>query len=212
MAHDEPARQCFTWHLLGKLPDPVHRKRDDGSLDPYSVRFCCPGHDDNKASAGISVVNDQVKYNCFVCSRQKFRLALHREYDIDLACLPLAAAEKQDALDYLADLLAAETSSHAEIRLRALAAIEGYRGLPRGYELERLARLTSVSRGKAYSFRSRPDPAKTANPSSYTESGKAVKQPRSGAQRKVPSGDKVPPGDTKKSPQGTRTARHKPDR
>ena len=183
MAHDEPARQCFTWHILSKLPDPVHRKRYDGSPDPYSVRFRCPGHDDHEPSAGISVINDQVKYNCFVCPRQKFRLALHRDYGIDLACLPLAAAEKQDALDYLADLLTAETGSHAEIRLRALAAVEGYRGLPRGYELERLARLSSVSRGKAYAFRSRPDPAKTANPSSYTEPGKAVKRrpPRSRA-------------------------------
>jgi hypothetical protein len=163
--HDEPARQCFTWHILPKLPDPIHRKRDDGGDDPYSVRFICPAHDDDKPSAGISVVNDQIKYNCFVCNRQKFRLGLIRVYEIDPACLPLAASEKQDVLDYLADLLTSDTDRHAEIRLRALAAIEGYRILPGGRELERLAGLTAVSRGEAFKIRARPDP-KTDNPSS----------------------------------------------
>ena len=159
MGCDSPARECFTWHILPKLPGPVHRRRDDGSYDPYSVRVQCPAHDDHDPSLGISVVNDKVVWNCFVCkNRQKVRMALHRVYGIDLACLPLAASEKQDVLDYLADLLAADTKNHAEIRLRALAAIEGHRGLPRGGELGRLARLARISHGAAWQFLKRPDP------------------------------------------------------
>jgi hypothetical protein len=161
VAHDEPARQCFTWHILGKLPGPKHARRDDGSLDPYSVRVACPAHDDHDPSLGLSVVNDKIAWNCFVCkNRQKVRLALHGVYGIDLACLPLAASEKQDVLDYLAGLLTADTDSHAEIRLRALAAIEGYRGLPHGRELGRLARLARISHGAAWQFLKRADPGR----------------------------------------------------
>jgi hypothetical protein len=167
MGCDTPARECFTWHVLGKLPGAVHRRRDDGGHDPYSVRVACPAHDDSEPSLGISVVNDKVTWNCFACkNRQKVRLALHRAYGIDLRCLPLVASEKQDVLDYLADLLAADTKNHAEIRLRALAAIEGHRGLPKGNELGRLARLARISHGAAWQFLKRADPAKTTNPGS----------------------------------------------
>jgi len=166
VAHSEPPRQCFTWHILPKLPGAKHRKRDDGSIDPYSVRVRCPAHDDHEPSLGVSVVNDRVVWNCFACGNsQKVRMALHRVYGIDLRCLPLSSAERQDVLDLIAGLVFAETDSHAEIRLRIAAAVEGYKDLPRGYELEGLAGRCHVSPGKAYSYRNRPLP-KTANPSS----------------------------------------------
>lgn len=166
MGCGSPARECFTWHVLPKLPGAKHRIRDDGSHDPWSVRVACPAHDDHDPSLGVSVADGRIKWNCFACQNgQKVRMALHRVYGVALTCLPIGAAEKQDILDLIAELVAADTNSHAEIRLRIAAAVEGYRDLPRGHELERLADLTSVSRGKAYAFRSRGAP-KTANPSS----------------------------------------------
>jgi hypothetical protein len=166
MACGSPARECFTWHVLPKLPGAVHKRDDDGRHDPWSVRATCPAHDDTDPSLGVSVDGGRIKWNCFACKdSQKVRMALHRVYGVDLACLPIPAGEKQDILDLIAGLVSADTNSHAEIRLRIAAAIEGYRDLPRGHELERLADLTSVSRGKAYAFRSRGAP-KTTNPSS----------------------------------------------
>lgn len=159
MACDSPARECFTWHVLPKLPGAKHKIGDDGRHDPYSVRVACPAHDDTDPSSGVSIVNDRIVWNCFVCkNRQKVRMALHRVYGVDLRCLPLAAAEKQDVLDFLADLLAADTKNHAEIRLRALAAIEGHRDLPHGKELGRLAALARISHGAAWGFLKRKGP------------------------------------------------------
>lgn len=166
MACDSPARECFTWHVLPKLPGAKHRLREDGSIDPYSVRVQCPAHDDHDPSLGVSVVNSRIVWNCFACDNQrKVRMALHRVYGIALACLPLSSAEKQDVLDLIAGLVYADTDSHAEIRLRIAAAVEGYGSLPRGHELEGLAGRAHISAGKAYAFRSRPVP-KSANPSS----------------------------------------------
>lgn len=156
---DAPVRQCFQWHIMAKGRKVRHRKRDDGTDDPYSVRMLCPAHPDTEQSLGISVDGNRIKWHCFACDNgPKVRLALIREYGIDSGCLPLPAKEKQDVLDFLAELLAADTISHAEIRLRALAAVEGYRDLPQGLELERLARIAHVSRGKAYEFRGRSGP------------------------------------------------------
>ena len=72
-----------------------------------------------------------------------------------------------DTLDFLTDLLMADTINHAEIRLRALAAIEGYQELPRGHELEHLAKLAHVSRGKAYQFRK-----------AWAKAGRLARRPR----------------------------------
>ena len=175
MGCDSPARECFTWHVLPKLPGAKHRIRDDGSYDPYSVRVQCPAHDDHEPSLGVSVVDGRLKFNCFVCkNRQKVRMALHRVYGIDLRCLPLGAAEKQDVLDIIAGLVFADTDSHAEIRLRIAAAMEGYRELPRGGELERIAALASIHAVTAYKIRKSPLTS-TANPGSYTPAGKPVK-------------------------------------
>src|ERR1035441_2033597 len=125
MGCGSPARECFTWHVLPKLPGAKHKISDEGQHDPYSVRVACPAHDDANPSLGVSVADGRIKWQCFACKNgQKVRMALHRAYGVDLACLPMPAAEKQDVLDYLAALLAADTKNHAEVRLRALAAIE----------------------------------------------------------------------------------------
>jgi hypothetical protein len=159
MGCDSPPRECFTWHVLGKLPDAKHLIGDDGQYDPWRVRLLCPAHDDTNPSLGISVADGRIKWNCFACrDGQKVRMALHRVHGIDLRCLPIPGPEKQDILDYLAGLLAADTKNHAEVRLRALAAIEGHKGLPHGGELGRLARLARISHGAAWQFLKRRDP------------------------------------------------------
>jgi hypothetical protein len=159
MGCGSPTRECFTWHVLPKLPGAKHKIGDDGQMDPWSVRVRCPAHEDHDPSMGVSVKAGRIVWHCFACENTlKVRMAMHHAYGIDLACLPIPAAEKQDILDYLADLLAADTKNHAEIRLRALAAIEGHRDLPRGAELGRLAGLARISHGAAWGFLKRKPP------------------------------------------------------
>lgn len=153
MGCDSPARECFTWHVLPKLPGAKHKIRDDGRLDPYSVRLACPAHDDHDPSLGVSVLGDRIVWNCFACKNgPKVRMALHRVYRVELGCLPLVSAERQDVLDLIAELVSADTKNHAEIRLRIAAAVEGYRDLPHGGELNRLAQLAHISHGAAWGF------------------------------------------------------------
>lgn len=154
MGCTSPPRECFTWHVLPKLPGAKHRISDDGQHDPWSVRVRCPAHDDHDPSLGVSVADGRVKWNCFACrDGQRVRMALHRAYGIPLACLPLAAAEKQDILDRLAEILTADTADHAEVRVRAIAALEGHGDLPRGGELARIARLAHTALASAYRAR-----------------------------------------------------------
>ena len=61
-------------------------------------------------------------------------------------------------------IVTADTADHAKVRLRALAALEGYADLPRGEELERLAGLAQLSNATAYSARKIPPPAPRAKP------------------------------------------------
>lgn len=154
MGCESPARECFTWHVLPKLPGAKHKIRDDGSRDPYSVRVKCPAHDDHEPSLGVSVVDGRLKYNCFACDNNaKVRLAMIRAFGINPGCLSLPAKERQDILDRLQDILTAE-ADHAEKVVRAVAALEGYPDLPQGGELARVAALARVGLASAYRARS----------------------------------------------------------
>jgi len=178
MCRQSPARECFAWHVIPRCKGVRHRKRPDGTEDPYSIRVLCPAHDDHEASLGISLEDGRVKYNCFACGNTaKVRLALIREYRIDPGCLPMPAKDKQDILDRLAVILTADCD-HAEKVLRAMAALEGFDGLPRGGELERIASLAGVARRSAYRARKSAPGLQTANPSSYTLPEKPVKPRR----------------------------------
>jgi hypothetical protein len=66
-----------------------------------------------------------------------------------------------DLLDLLRQILTAPTADHAGVRLRALAAIHGHADLPRGLELDRIAKLASVGRGTAYQAKKALLPAST---------------------------------------------------
>ena len=60
--------------------------------------------------------------------------------------MPPMPAKEEDLLDWIDALAAAPTDNHAEVRLRIVAALEGYRELPRGGELRPGGR-TSRCRG-----------------------------------------------------------------
>lgn len=177
---ESPARECFAWHVIPKCQGVKYRKRADGTDDLYSVRMLCPAHDDTEASLGMSLDGSQLKYHCFACQdTAKVRLALIRVYGIEPRCLPLPPKEKQDILNLLEQILTADTADHAGIRLRALAALEGYADLPGGAELARIAVRASVGLASAYRAKKSPPPVTTANPGSYPPEEKAVKQRRS---------------------------------
>ena len=120
----------------------------------------------------------QVRENCFVCKNQRReRLRAHLSAALG-RCIPVPAREAGPIC--LAALVAAPTDNHAEIRLRAAAALEGYRDLPRGRELERIAGYTLVSPAAAYSYRKRTPPVNPDKTTSYPPGGKPVKPRRSG--------------------------------
>lgn len=186
MACDAPIRQCFDWHVLPHLDSPVHRKREDGTDDPFSVRMLCPAHDDRERSLSVSIGNKgRVIWQCFAgCAQTRVRAALTAG-GVASGCLSLAGKEREDLLDLLRAILTADTPDHGAVRLRALAALEGYANLPRGGELERIAGLASVNRATAYRARKAAPGVKTANPSSYSPAETSVKSRRSGPPGKV---------------------------
>jgi hypothetical protein len=169
-----PVLQCFEWHVKPKL---LNVKT--GS-DPESVRALCPAHDDSTHSLGVSVKDRQrIVWNCFACDNNpRVRLALIRVCGIDPGCLRLPRAEREDMLDRLERILTAATDRHADKVLHAMAALEGYQDLPKGAELERIARLADVSRAGAFNARKRPL-GSTDNTCSYAPAEKPVKPGRS---------------------------------
>ena len=172
MGCDFPARQCLEWHIRPHLDSP--KRTEDGN----GYRALCPAHDDRDHSLGISTGNRQpVIWQCFAgCTRTRIR-AVWIERGVPPGCLPLVTREREDLLEALRAILAADTADHAQVRLRALAMLEGYADLPRGGELERLAGLARIHAVTAYRARKSPLPA-THNPSSYSPAQKPVKSRR----------------------------------
>lgn len=187
MPCDAPVRQCLEWHVLPRLGKYAHRKLKDGTDDPASVRALCPAHDDREPSLSISIGgNGRIIWQCFAgCSPARVRAALNLA-GIPLACLPLAGKQREDLLDLLRAILTTDTPDHGTVRLRALAALEGYASLPRGTELERIAGLAGIGRATAYRARKAAPGVKTANPGTYPSGEKPVKPRRSGPPGKVP--------------------------
>jgi hypothetical protein len=174
---DAPPLQCLEWHIKPKL----RKARDSDNGRGY--RALCPAHDDRNHSFSIGVSDDgkRILYRCFACeNRRRERLALIRECGISPSCLPTPAREKEDLLDYIERLASADTADHAEVRLRIMAALEGYYpGLPRGGELERMATQSHTARAGAFAARKRGSPVQTDKTSSYSPDVKPVKPRRS---------------------------------
>lgn len=171
MACDAAPRQCLEWHVKPHLLSP--RTASDG------FRALCPAHDDREHSLGLSIGTKQrLIWQCFAgCTRARVRAELIAA-GIPSACLPFVGREKEDMLDLLRAAVTADTADHAGVRLRVLAALEGYSDLPRGHELERLAALVHVNRVTAYREKKKP-PRSTHNPSSYGPDKEPVKPSRS---------------------------------
>lgn len=174
MVCDVPPRECLAWHILPRLVS--GRANEAGT----SVRSLCPAHDDREHSFGVSVGEKQrVTWQCFAgCTRTRVRAALI-EAGVPSGCLPLVTREKEDILDLIRQVVTADTPDHGAVRLRVLAALEGYADLPRGGELDRLAGLANVNRATAYRARKSPPEVKADNPGSYSSEQKPVKPHRS---------------------------------
>ena len=174
MACDAPPRECLAWHILPRL--------DSGRMNEAgtSVRALCPAHDDREHSFGISLGDPQrITWKCFAgCSRARIRAVLV-ERGVPSGCLPLVTREKEDVLDLIRQIVTSDTPDHGGVRLRVLAALEGYTGLPRGGELDRLAVAARVNRATAYRTRKAAPQVKGDNPSSYPSEQKPVKSRRS---------------------------------
>jgi hypothetical protein len=104
------------------------------------------------------------QYNDTPEARERLRTYLEEAGRLDLLpTRPLRTAEPLtepgDVLELLRQIVTADTADHAKVRLRAVAALEGYADLPRGEELERLAGLAQLSNATAYSARKVPRPA-----------------------------------------------------
>lgn len=171
MGCDLPPRQCLEWHVKPHLSSP--KPADDG------YRALCPCHDDHSHSFSVSTGSRQrITWQCFAgCTRTRIRAVLIGK-GVPPGCLPLVTREREDMIETLRSILTAATSDHAGVRLRALAALEGYLDLPRGGELERMAALASMDRVTAYRARKKPLPS-PHNPGSYTPPEKPVKRRRS---------------------------------
>ena len=175
MGCDLPALQCLEWHIKPHLASP--KPGSDGK----GYQALCPCHDDREHSFGISLADSpkqRLMWNCFAgCTRTRIRAVLISR-GVPGGCLPLVTREREDMLETLRSILTAATSDHAGVRLRALAALEGYLDLPRGGELERIAALSSMDRVTAYRARKKPLPS-PHNPGSYSPPKKPVKPRRS---------------------------------
>jgi hypothetical protein len=174
MACDVPPRECLAWHILPRLVS--GRMNEAGS----SARALCPAHDDREHSLGVSVGEKQrVIWQCFAgCTRARVRAELV-ELGVPSGCLPLVTREKEDILDLIRRIATADTPDHGAVRLRVVAALEGYADLPRGGELDRLAAKARVNRATAYRARKTPPQVKADNPGSYPSEQKPVKSRRS---------------------------------
>jgi len=174
VACDAPPRQCLEWHIKPHLASP--KPAGDGN----GYRALCPVHDDREHSFGISLADSsrqRITWQCFAgCTRTRIRAVLIGKGVPD-GCLPLVTKEREDLLTTLRRILSADTADHAGVRLRALAALEGYDDLPRGLELERIAGIGHINRVTAYRARKAP-PLPTDNPGSYTPAQKPVKPRR----------------------------------
>ncbi len=143
-------RQCLWEHIR------VAAKARGGkpSGDTSSIDLLCPAHADRKPSLTISaadLASKRVVWCCHAgCPEMAVRDALIDIYRIRPGCLPVSR-------DFVAPLLAAAITElkapgrdHAQKVIRVLSAALGYKEVPHGAELERLADLASVGRRSAF--------------------------------------------------------------
>lgn len=128
-ACDAVRRECFTWHVVGRVPSPKVTSSGD------SARTYCPVHDDTTASLSISVGEHQrIVWHCHAgCSQMAVREALINVYGISRDCLPIPKAESGEVLDQMRDLYT-KGYSNPEFKWRVWSLLNGFGGElpPRG--------------------------------------------------------------------------------
>ena len=173
-----PAAECLYDHVLRHLKDAKRAEADPDSTDFFGgYDATCPAHDDHRRSLRISVGRNRLYLKCYTgCDELAIRDGLIRD-GVDPRCLPITQKRKADLVDQLTALLTDPDLDHGHKVLLALACIRGRADLPRGAELEELARATGISRSRAFDYRR----AQGLNPTSgsYGSGEASVKHHRS---------------------------------
>jgi hypothetical protein len=118
---DVPRRECFHFHITGRLCLPVPSGDD-------SVRDFCPAHDDRTRSLSISVGEKaRIVWHCHAgCGALTVRAALIRN-GVSADCLPVPKAEEASVIDTITALYA-QNLSPPELRWRIYSVIRGFNG------------------------------------------------------------------------------------
>lgn len=147
-ACDVPRLECLHHHIAPRLAG----ARENSSHTGY--RALCPVHDDRDPSLSVSVGEHQrIVWKCHAgCDPLRVRAALIETYRIDRGCLSLSRKEEAALVEVIEDILTMTTKEDTMVRLRALAALRGYRELPHGADLLRLASDIGIGRSQAFEY------------------------------------------------------------
>jgi hypothetical protein len=149
--------ECLADHVRPYLLSPtwVARETDGRASDHLAVACLCPAHDDSKRSLQISVGKyKRIIWNCHAgCGELAVRHGLIVR-GIRGACLPVSAEHSNDLIERLLAIGESPDLKHADARLLMVELLTSGKGeLPRGAELDSLARRCGVSRSEAYRAR-----------------------------------------------------------
>ena len=155
-------RECLWDHI--RLKARAAGLKPQPNTAGTSLSLLCPVHvhADTKPSLTISVAaaeGKRIVWRCHAgCPEMAVRDALIADCHISPGCLPVSRAETAALLDAVVGELTRPTRNHAQKVVIALAIALGYKEVPHGDELERLAARASVGRRSAYKARGRqPD-------------------------------------------------------
>lgn len=156
------SRQCLWDHV--RLKARAAGLRPQPNPAGTSLSLLCPVHvhADTKPSLTISAAaaeSKRIVLCCHAgCPEMAVRNALIADCHISPGCLPVSRAETAALLDAVVGELTRPTRDHAQKVVTALAIALGYKEVPHGDELERLAARAGVGRRSAYRARVRqPD-------------------------------------------------------
>lgn len=148
---DAPGRECYDFHLLPHLKDPVLKGEEHG----YGHRSIAPCHEDRERSLSTGIGgNDRPAFYCFACDNQvhtRFKLI---EAGVDAKCLLVARKDREEILDQLMTALKGDGTPTAKL-VQMAAIMLGDGKIPHGSELEKMAAIIGVSTSSAYAALSR---------------------------------------------------------
>jgi hypothetical protein len=147
---DLPSRQCLWEHVRARaLARGLKPQGDSARLE-----MLCPVHGDRKRSLTVSAAESNGKrlvWFCHAgCPEMAVRDALISECRISPGCLPVSRDQAAVLLAAVIVQLETPGRDHAQKVIRALAAGLGYKEIPHGAELERLAGIAGVGRRSAF--------------------------------------------------------------